>query len=84
MRVHFSGISGSLAGTRIVGKPKVFLGFCIQSARKPYKTCAFCNILLKIMKKLGFVNIELRKDLQGKDRMVRARKVSSLYENTGS
>lgn len=39
--------------------------------------------VVELLKEIGFVNIELRKDLQGKDRMVRARKVSSLYENTG-
>ena len=27
---------------------------CIQSARKPYKTCAFCNILLKMLKNHWF------------------------------
>ena len=37
-----------------VGKPLVFLGFCVQSARKPYKTCAFCYILLKILKNHWF------------------------------
>ncbi|MBL4862446.1 MAG: peptide chain release factor N(5)-glutamine methyltransferase [Crocinitomicaceae bacterium] len=31
----------------------------------------------------GFVNIELRKDLQGKERMVRAQKVSSHHEPEG-
>lgn len=32
------------------------------------------------MKKIGFLNIELRKDLQGKDRMLRGQKVSSENE----
>lgn len=33
-----------------------------------------------LLKQMGFVNIELRKDLQGRDRMVKARKVSSRHE----
>ena len=33
--------------------------------------------VIHLMKTIGFVNIELRKDLQGKDRMVRGQKVLS-------
>lgn len=33
-----------------------------------------------LLKRLGFVNIEVRKDLQGKDRMMKAQKVSSHHE----
>lgn len=35
------------------------------------------NETLDILKEIGFVNTELRKDLQGKDRMIRAQKVLS-------
>ena len=35
------------------------------------------NETLDLLKKIGFVNTELRKDLQGKDRMIRAQKVLS-------
>ncbi|MCH2223811.1 MAG: peptide chain release factor N(5)-glutamine methyltransferase [Crocinitomicaceae bacterium] len=35
--------------------------------------------VVAIMNELGFVNIELRKDLQGKDRMVKGQKVLSRY-----
>ena len=41
-------------------KPLVFLCFCIQSAQKPYKTCGFGNILLKMLKNHWFAWIELR------------------------
>jgi release factor glutamine methyltransferase len=34
-----------------------------------------------LLEGLGFVNIEVRKDLQGKDRMMRAQKVSSRHES---
>lgn len=37
--------------------------------------------VVSLMDELGFVNIELRKDLQGKDRMVRGQKVLSQYES---
>jgi release factor glutamine methyltransferase len=37
----------------------------------------FASEVMAILKSLKFVNIELRKDLQGKDRMVRAQKLSS-------
>ncbi len=36
---------------------------------------------MKLLDELGFVNIELRKDLQGKDRMVRAQTVNSPHES---
>ena len=44
----------SLLFAENIEKPLVFIGFCIQSARKPYKTCAFCYILLKILKNHRF------------------------------
>ena len=34
----------------------------------------FAERLIHLLKHLGFVNIELRKDLQGKDRMMLAQK----------
>ena len=37
-----------------IEKPLVFLCFCIQSAQKPYKTCVFCNMLLKMLKNHWF------------------------------
>ena len=37
--------------------------------------------MVDLMKELGFVNIELRKDLQGRDRMIKAQKVSSPNES---
>ena len=37
-----------------IEKPLVFLCFCIHTAQKPYKTCGFCNILLKILKNQMF------------------------------
>ena len=36
--------------------------------------------VLRILKSFGFVNIELRKDLQGKSRMIKAQRVSSPHE----
>lgn len=36
---------------------------------------------ISVLKEYDFVNIELRKDLQGKDRMIRAQKVSSQNES---
>ena len=35
-------------------KTMVLQCFCNQSAQKPYKTCAFCNILLNMLKKHWF------------------------------
>ena len=37
--------------------------------------------MLELLEKIGFVNIEVRKDLQGKDRMMKALKVSSRHES---
>ena len=54
MQSLFCNHSAIFAILLSVGKPLVFLGFCIQSARKPYKTCAFCYILLKILKNHWF------------------------------
>ena len=36
--------------------------------------------LITLLQELGFVNIDLRKDLQGKDRMIRAQKLVSHHE----
>ena len=37
-----------------IEKPLVFLGFLNSDCKKPYKTCAFCNILLKMLKNHWF------------------------------
>ena len=37
--------------------------------------------MLALLEDIGFVNIEVRKDLQGKDRMMKALKVSSRHES---
>lgn len=41
----------------------------------------FGNELRLLLETLGFVNIELRKDLQGKERMMRAQNVNSRHES---
>ena len=40
--------------------------------------------MVSLLKSIGFVNIELRKDLQGRDRMIKAQKVSSPNESESS
>tara|TARA_R110002072_G_scaffold301400_1_gene481031 strand:- start:29692 stop:30585 length:894 start_codon:yes stop_codon:yes gene_type:complete len=42
---------------------------------------AYATDILSILKRLNFVNIELRKDLQGKDRMIKAQRLSSQNES---
>ena len=37
--------------------------------------------MVELLDDLGFVNIEVRKDLQGRDRMMKALKVSSRHES---
>ncbi len=44
----------------------------------------FAQDVLQILKRFNFVNIEIRKDLQGKDRMIKAQKVSSQHESERS
>lgn len=41
----------------------------------------FADETISVLEEYDFVNIELRKDLQGKDRMIRAQKVSSQNES---
>ena len=48
----FNGDLGKLA--EHIEEAIVFLCFCIQSDQKPYKTCAFCISLLKILKNHWF------------------------------
>ena len=40
----------------------------------------YATEIVELLSQLGFVNIEVRKDLQGKDRMVRGQNVPSLHE----
>ena len=42
---------------------------------------SFGKELISLLETAGFVNIELRKDLQGKERMVRAQNVNSRHES---
>ena len=42
---------------------------------------SYGNEMIALLKDGGFVNIELRKDLQGRDRMIKAQKVSSPNES---
>ncbi len=44
----------------------------------------YAKEVMQILSDYNFVNIELRKDLQGKDRMIKAQKVSSRYESERS